>query len=211
MKQKDLLQAIGNLWRARRLLDLASKVDIVEESRADLLGATIVFLHATLEEYLRSTALRQWPRLQKDKLQAVIKQYSRLATRNVKLSLDKIAENPNKTYESLLIDELQDFLYQSISFNSIDEIRSFLKTIGISFESIVNEIGQDNLNNVEALIYRRHLVAHQANCNDLDADQIIVWGKSLQKLLAALSRLTELNNDEFLEELKAVKFRDSRL
>ena len=87
MKKEDLLHAIGNLWRARRFIDLASRVEEQDESYADLLGAAIVFLHATLEEYLRNTALREWPKLEDEKLQAVINHYHRLGNKNVKLPL----------------------------------------------------------------------------------------------------------------------------
>ena len=61
MEKEDLKNTIGNLWRARRFIDLASNLEEQDENSADLLGAAIVFLHATLEEYLRIIALREWP------------------------------------------------------------------------------------------------------------------------------------------------------
>ncbi len=206
MKKEDLRHAIQNLWRARRFIDLASKIEDNNENETDLLGAAIVFLHATLEEYLRLIALQEWPRLEKKKLQSVIKQYNRLSSKNVKLSLVEIVDYRAKTFDSLLVDELQTFLYQGMNFNSLDEIWGFLKTVNVSLEDLIIELGQETLDNVSALIYKRHLVAHQANCNNLDIDQVVVWGKSLQKLLIALSRLFGLDV-EYMEELKVIRFR----
>ena len=206
MKKEDLRHAINNLWRARRFIDLASKMEESDENRADLLGAAIVFLHATLEEYLRLVALQEWPKLEKEKLQTVIKQYNRLGNKNVKLSLLDIVDYRDKTFDSVLVDEIQTFIYQGMNFNSLDEIQAFLKTVNVSLANLAEELGQKTLDNVSALIYKRHLVAHQANCNNLDVDQVIVWGKSLMKLLIALSRLFGLNV-KYIEELNVIRFR----
>lgn len=207
MKKEDLMHAINNLWRARRFIDLALTMDENDEKRADLLGAAIVFLHATLEEYLRLVAIQEWVKLDKEKLQSVIKQYNRLGNKNVKLSLLEIVDFRDKTFESVLVDEIQAFLYQGMSFNSLEEIQAFLKTVNISLSDLASELGQETIDNVSALIYKRHLVAHQANCSNLDTDQVIVWGKSLMKLLIVLSRLFGLNV-KYIEELKVIRFRN---
>lgn len=210
MKKEDLRHAINNLWRSRRFIDLASSMEEGDEKRADLLGAAIVFLHATLEEYLRLVALQEWVKLDKEKLLSVIKQYNRLGNKNVKLSLLEIVDYRDKTFESVLVDEIQAFLYQGMSFNSLEEIQAFLKTVNISLSDLSNELGQETIDNVSALIYKRHLVAHQANCSNLDTDQVIVWGKSLMKLLIELSRLFGLNF-KYIEELKIIRFRNESI
>ena len=205
MKNKDLKNAIENLRRSRRFIDLAAKTEDEDENRADLLGAAIVFLHATLEEYLRVIALQERIKLDKEKLQAVIKQYNRLNSKNVKLSLVDIVDYRNKTLDNLLEDEIQTFLYQSMNFNSLDEIQAFLKTLNVSWGDLAVELGKETLDNVSALIYKRHLVAHQADCKNLDVNQVIVWGKSLLKLLISLSRLFGLDV-EYVDGTKAIRF-----
>jgi hypothetical protein len=208
MKKEDLMHAINNLWRARRFIDLASTMEENDEKRADLLGAAIVFFHATLEEYLRLVALQEWVKLDKEKLQSVIKQYNRLGNKNVKLSLLEVVDYREKTFESLLIDEIHNFLYQSLSFNSLEEIQAFLKTVNVSLGDLSSELGQETIDNVSALIYKRHLIAHQANCNNLDTDQVNVWGTSLMKLLVVLSSMFGLNV-KYIEELKVIRFRNA--
>ena len=206
MKREELNHTMRNLWRSRRFIDLASEVEEQGESHSDLLGAAIIFLHATLEEYLRLTAIREWPKLESEKLQSVVKRYSRLGNKNVKLSLTNIIDYRAKTFANLLEDEIHTFLYQSMNFNSLDEVRTFLATVGVSIEEILPQLGQETIDNISSLIHKRHLIAHQADCTNLDIDLVVVWGKSLQKFLISLSNQFGLNVD-YLEELKQIRFR----
>ncbi|AFZ22575.1 hypothetical protein Cylst_0200 [Cylindrospermum stagnale PCC 7417] len=71
MNNQEVKEIFANFWRARRLLDLAVKLknEHTQDSKRtsqDLLGASVVFLHATLEELLRTVARARWVELSND-------------------------------------------------------------------------------------------------------------------------------------------------
>ena len=206
MEKKDLKQAIENLKRARRFMDLASNNKDNGQDYTDLLGAAVVFLHAALEEHLRAIALQEWPNLGEAQLVQIISKYSRLDKRNVKLSLKTdIAKNLEKTYKELLIEELRSYLYQHANFNCLEDIEIFLEDANIPSSALWVEIGGESKKNISALINSRHLVAHQANCENLDTDKVLVWGKSLQDFLVALSKQLGVAVD-YQENLKKIRY-----
>lgn len=204
--EEEFQYTLNNLWRARRLVDLSKEVESPEETRNDLLGSAIVFLHATLEEFLRGVALREWFKLNNEDLTVVLQKYSRLNNRNIKVSLIELVEQRENPVETLIHQEVESFLYQDISFNSLDELEKFLGLIKVSVDEIKDEIGQEHLDNIQSLIRKRHSVVHQADCSQLDYDQILVWGKSLLTFLTQLAKSLSLNV-EYGEELSKVSFK----
>lgn len=204
--EEEFQYTLNNLWRARRLVDLSKTVNASNETRNDLLGSAIVFLHATLEEFLRGAALREWFKLDDEDLKAALKRYSRLNSRNIKIPLVELVDQRQKSIESLIQQEVESFLYQDISFNSLDEVEKFLELIKISVKDLKEEIGQEHFDNIQSLIRKRHSVAHQADCSQLDFDQILVWGKSLLVFLTRLTKSLSLNV-KYGEELNKISFK----
>jgi len=204
--EEEFQYTLNNLWRARRLVDLSKEIKTPEETRSDLLGAAVVFLHATLEEFLRGVALREWFKLEDENLKSALKSYARLSSRNIKVSLIDLVDKRKESVESIIQQEVESFLYQDISFNSLDEIEKFLELIKISVEDLRKEIGREHFDNIQSLIRKRHSVAHQADCSQLDFDQTLVWGKSLLVFLTRLSGSLGLNV-EYSEELKKISFK----
>jgi hypothetical protein len=102
MDEKDFKYTLNNLWRSRRLIDLAKETEIPEQTQNDLLGAAIVFLHATLEEFLRGVAIREWIKLNDEDLKNVLRKYSRLNTRNIKINLVESVEQRNATIKTFI-------------------------------------------------------------------------------------------------------------
>jgi hypothetical protein len=204
--EEEFQYTLNNLWRARRLVDLSKEIKTPKETRSDLLGAAVVFLHATLEEFLRGAALREWFKLDDENLKSALKRYARLSSRNIKISLLDLVDKRQESIESIIQQEVESFLYQDISFNSLDEIEKFLELIKISVQDLKKEIGQEHFDNIQSLIRKRHSVAHQADCSQLDFDQTLVWGKSLLVFLTRLSESLGLNV-KYGEELKNISFK----
>ena len=205
LMEEEFQYTVKNLWRARRLVDFSKEIKTPEETRSDLRGAAIVFLHATLEEFLRGVALREWFKLNDENLKSALKRYPRLNTRNIKISLLDLVDKRQESIESIIQEEVESFLYQDISFNSLDEIEKFLELINVSVQDLKEEIGQEHFDNLQSLIRKRHSVVHQADCSQLDFDQTLVWGKSLLAFLTRLSESLGLNV-KYGEELKNISF-----
>ncbi|WP_414551282.1 HEPN domain-containing protein [Anabaena sp. CCY 0017] len=203
--KEEFIYTLDNLWRAKRLIELSKKIE-ADEIRNDLLGCGVVFLHATLEEFLRCIALKQWFLLADESLKIVLKRYPRLNSRNIKVSLLELVDKRPHNIESLIEEEVRCFLYQDMNFNSLDEVEKFLDLINISVKKFAEEKGKEHCDNIESLIRKRHLVAHQANCSQLDYEQILVLGKSLQIFIFYLGNDLGLNV-EFNEQLKSISFK----
>ncbi len=208
MDEKEFKHTLNNLWRSRRLIDLAKETEIAKETQNDLLGAAIVFLHATLEEFLRGVAIREWLKLNDEDLKNVLRKYSRLNTRNIKINLVELVERRNATIETLIKEEIKSFVCQDMNFSSYKEVKDFLALAKISFNENVQaelKLEEKDFNNIESLIRKRHGVAHQAECSNLDIEQVLVWAKSLQHFLFNLAQSLGLEM-KYREELKTIVF-----
>ncbi len=208
MDEKEFKHTLNNLWRSRRLIDLAKETEIAKETQNDLLGAAIVFLHATLEEFLRGVAIREWLKLNDEDLKNVLRKYSRLNTRNIKINLVELVERRNATIETLIKEEIKSFVCQDMNFSSYKEVKDFLALAKIPFNENVQaelKLEEKDFNNIESLIRKRHGVAHQAECSNLDIEQVLVWAKSLQHFLFNLAQSLGLEM-KYREELKTIVF-----
>jgi hypothetical protein len=208
MDEKEFKHTLNNLWRSRRLIDLAKETEIAKETQNDLLGAAIVFLHATLEEFLRGVAIREWIKLNDEDLKNVLRKYSRLNTRNIKINLVDSVERRNATIETFIKEEIKSFVYQDMNFNSFKEVKDFLDLTRITFNENVQaelKLEEKDFTNIELLIRKRHGVAHQAECSNLDLEQVLVWAKSLQHFLFNLAQSLGLEM-KYREELKTIVF-----
>lgn len=180
-KNGNFDKTINNLWRSRRLVDLSTKE--ISQTKQDLLGAGVVFLHATLEEFCREVALTRWLELEDEDLIETISKYDRLNRRNVKKKLVDLVSQRDQPIESLLYEQIELFLYREINFNTLQQVKDFFNTVDISLEKIGKNLETNDLENLKNLINKRHLIAHQAQCSDLDFDKVCEWGKSLQNFL----------------------------
>ena len=208
MDEKEFKHTLNNLWRSRRLIDLAKETEIPEQTQNDLLGAAIVFLHATLEEFLRGVAIREWIKLNDEDLKNVLRKYSRLNTRNIKINLVDSVERRNATIETFIKEEIKSFVYQDMNFNSFKEVKDFLDLTRITFNENVQaelKLEEKDFTNIELLLRKRHGVAHQAGCSNLDLEQVLVWAKSLQHFLFNLAQSLGLEM-KYREELKTIVF-----
>ena len=208
MDEKEFKHTLNNLWRSRRLIDLAKETEIPEQTQNDLLGAAIVFLHATLEEFLQVVAIGEWLKLNDEDLKNVLRKYSRLNTRNIKINLVDSVERRNATIKTFIKEEIKSFVYQDMNFNSFKEVKDFLNLKIITFNENLQaklKLEEKDFTNIELLLRKRHGVAHQAGCSNLDLEQVLVWAKSLQHFLFNLAQSLGLEM-KYREELKQIVF-----
>lgn len=217
MDEKAFRSTLDNLWRTRRLLDLAKndsskQIENTKEVQSDLLGSCIVFLHATLEEFLRGVAIRNWMKLDNENLKKILNHYPRLKNRNIKINLIEVINQRESPIESMIQKEIEDFVYRDMNFNSIDDVDRFLILSKVSLMQDPPEIkiGELDISNIESLMRKRHKVAHNADCSDLNVEQVSVWGKSLQSYIFNLSHSLGLEI-QYRENIKQVQFIKSAL
>jgi len=211
MDEKAFKSTLDNLWRARRILDLA-KNDLLKEiknteTKSDLLGSCVIFLHATLEEFLRGVAIREWIKLDSEDLKNTLKKYSHLSTRNIKINLIEAVDKRELSVESIIQQEIEDFVFKDMNFSSIGEVKAFLTLSKVSLKEEPPEIKvkEEDISNIESLIKKRHKVAHNADCSDLDVERVALWAKSLQSYIFNLSHSLGLEI-KYREDIKQVQF-----
>ena len=95
-----------------------------------------------------------------------------------------------------------------MNFNSFKEVKDFLNLKIITFNENLQaklKLEEKDFTNIELLLRKRHGVAHQAGCSNLDLEQVLVWAKSLQHFLFNLAQSLGLEM-KYREELKTIVF-----
>lgn len=125
---------------------------------SDVLRGAVVFLHATLEDFLRTLAEWKLPQAGHD----VLKDIPLIGTsgRAEKFTLGDLEPHRAKTINQLFKDSVSAYLEKS-NYNNIGELKKLLESCGISTARVArhfNEIGR--------LMARRHHIVHRVDQND---------------------------------------------
>jgi hypothetical protein len=158
----------GNLARVKNLADIY-ETKLVETRPAggsqgrrpvnstDILRASVVFLHATLEEFIRGILEWRLP----EQGDAVLNSVPLIGTgeRPEKFLLGKLAAHRTKTVADVIKESVKASLTRS-NYNNINEIVSALDSVGI-----VKAPYEPFLPAINAMIERRHQVVHRADRN----------------------------------------------
>lgn len=171
-----------NLSRVKNLVDIfenyaPEKTKKVKDT--DILRAATVFLHATLEDFLRSIAAWKLPLAPAEKLEGIP-----LAgkERKPKFSLGDLADYRNKRVDELIKLSVEEYLKRS-NYNNTTEISSLLKDIGITIEKV-----QSSFTDISKLMERRHLIVHRVDrkpttgkAASLTKDDVNCWIGAVKK------------------------------
>lgn len=125
---------------------------------ADLLRASVVFLHAALEEMLRAFASYYLPRSNSTAIDRVPLLGHGESGRPTKFSLSALAAHRGKTVDSVLEESVRVFLARE-TFNSADDIVHILNDMGFAVDESVRRLLPD----LQALMLRRHQIVHRAD------------------------------------------------
>lgn len=120
----------------------------------DILRAAVVFLHATLEDCLRSIAYEKLPSASQSELNKI----------GEKISLGKVAEYRNKTVVELINDVAYAHLERK-TYNNTTEIKSALNSFSIKVDDKI-------IKNMEIVMQRRHKIVHRADRGNKEDGEI---------------------------------------
>lgn len=144
----SLFEALGGRGRGRRPVHAT-----------DTLRAAVVFLHAALEECLRTLYVWKMPYNSEASLNTVPLVGSQ-SHRAEKFYLGRLAEHRTKSVQQLIADSVH-AQAMALSMNNAADIASVLKVIGLRPEDY-----EASLARVSLMIERRHHIVHQADRND---------------------------------------------
>jgi hypothetical protein len=128
---------------------------------ADLLRAAVVFLHATLEDLLRSSLEWRLPLAAPQHLARVPLVGSKKGGRDPSYNLEDLARHRGKSVDEVLKESVDAHLVDS-NFNNPGQVISVLTSLGLA-ESIVDPFR----NHLGAMMSRRHWIVHRTDRNQI--------------------------------------------
>jgi hypothetical protein len=153
MAQKIRERTIENINRVRNLISIYERIKNDEgEYNTDILRASVVLLHAALEDCIRSTSYSKLP----------ASAPAELYKTEYKVPLGKIAEYRDKSINELIKDISFDYLERA-TYNNAKDISKALKSLTI-------EIGKFDLSQLDTAIARRHKIVHRADRGDNEGE-----------------------------------------
>lgn len=146
-----------NVARVTRLLRFFDEELGKLDGGDDILRAAVVFIHAYLEDFLRSLAAELLPAGDERSFEDIPLTGSKSSGRGEKFALGQLAQHRGKTVDQLLRQSVSDYLNRS-NFNSTTEIASLLVKLGFRPE-------QHNkaFDAIDRMIERRHQIVHRAD------------------------------------------------
>jgi hypothetical protein len=152
-----------------------------------------VFLHASLEDFLRGLMIWKWPSGGSDILDKVPLVGTSQSGKPEKFFLGRLADHRHKGIQQIIEESITDHT-RKVTFNNTTDISSFLQTIGV-VPDLVNARYPD----ITALIARRHHIVHRADRNprggrgqhatqSLSPDTIEGWADAVVEFEGAVMR-----------------------
>jgi hypothetical protein len=143
----------SNLQRVEGLAALSEWIEF--PARSELLRASVVLLHATLEDVLRSILELRLPTANPEYL-AMLK-FAVGDRSKDHLSMSELANHRGKTVDELIVERIEAYLERS-NFNNVQDVVHALERVGIATNLL--EPYKDAL---AALMQRRHWIVHRAD------------------------------------------------
>lgn len=152
-----------NFGRTNSLLKLYSALTSGKKGRRpienlDLLRATVVMLHSTLEDFIRNLMNWKLPESDKEKLKKVPLITNPYDRRKIKFELGELLEHRGKSIEDVIDLSIKQYL-DTVSFNNTHDISSSLNDININTTESIRKLYP----NLQKMIHRRHNIVHQAD------------------------------------------------
>ena len=192
-----LKRFIDNLLRAENLLQLYYDKNKGRRGRkniyqTDILRAVVVFLHATLEDFLRSVASVYLPQAKEEFLNDIPLIGINDTGRPEKFLLGKLSSFQNKTVQEVISESAQAYL-NKLSFSSTKDIAYLLSSLSIRTDHLKSYFSE-----LEQLIQRRHKIVHSADIKarnskgqnkiyPIDYTQVKKWTKMLTSFATSLT------------------------
>lgn len=164
MKAKIQQRITDNIARVRNLIQIYETHLMGTGSgrrghlQTDVLRAATVFLHASLEDFLRSIAYWKLPDAGKEVIEKI--PLAGLNRNAGKFSLGELVAHKGKTVEALIKESVDEYLERS-NYNNTDELAHFLISVGVD-PAAVNGRFPD----LDALMSRRHQIVHRGDIDE---------------------------------------------
>jgi hypothetical protein len=126
-------------------------------NREDILRAAVVFLHASLEDFLRGLAASYLPLADENALNAVPFVGTKPSGRAEKFLLGRLAAHRGKMVDDVLRESVEQHLERS-NFNSTEEIAALLLALGYDLAPM-----RPLFPSLDAMMIRRHQIVHRAD------------------------------------------------
>jgi hypothetical protein len=121
----------------------------------DILRLSVVFVHSTLEEFLRRLAVELLPKADEKVLNSI--PLITESGRAEKFSLGSLAKLKGKTIDEVITNSVESY-YERSNFNNTVEISALFRDLGIDVSKVKHHFSE--INN---LMNRRHLIVHRAD------------------------------------------------
>lgn len=160
----------------------------------DILRATTVLAHSTLEDYLRSLLIWRLPFEGKEKINQIPLSGTSDVGRPVKFSLGELVEYRGKSIDDVINKSIYEYLGTQ-SFNNTSDVASALSSISLEITGAIKDL----FPSLAEMIKRRHNIVHRADRDDIvgsghhriksiSISQIEKWKKAIDKLVTEVNK-----------------------
>lgn len=160
----------------------------------DILRATTVLAHSTLEDYLRNLLNWKLAEQNKEKINHIPLVGTSEIGRATKFTLGELVMHRGKTIDEVIKSSITEYL-STVSFNSTRDIASALTGISITVTTDI----QSTFTLLDEMIKRRHNIVHRADRDDnpgsghhkiasISVQKIEKWKKTIDKLVFEINK-----------------------
>jgi hypothetical protein len=143
----------SNLQRVEGLAALSEWIEF--PARSDLLRASVVLLHATLEDVLRSALELRLPQADAEHLTMLKFAVGKQAKEHITIS--ELSRHRGKTVDQLISERIDAYLERS-NFNNIADLEHALRRIGVETSLL-----DPHKAHLLGMMQRRHWIVHRAD------------------------------------------------
>jgi RiboL-PSP-HEPN len=124
----------------------------------DILRASVVLLHATLEDFLRTIAANFLPEeADSETLNTIPLKGTRKSRNPEKFFLGALSQFKDETVRQVIKDSVNEYM-EGRSFNRVEDVTDLLKALGLDVKIVRDEVPKLN-----DLMLRRHAIVHRAD------------------------------------------------
>jgi len=181
----DRVLNLARLWTSLKESEELSSNSAIDE----ILRATVVFTHATLEDFLRTIAAKLLPESTEQTLNQIpLIGSDSPSGRAEKFSLGRLAKLKGKTVDQVITDSVLSYLEHS-NFNSVKDIVILLESIDLDVTQVDRSFPK-----IEEFMKRRHLIVHRAdryerlgtdqeNIMEIDGKTVLEWIEAVMQFV----------------------------
>lgn len=187
------LARVDNLIKAYRELEDNDIGDI--QVRKDILRASVVLLHSSLEEVIRNLYVYRLPAGRPENLNKIPFVGHETTHRPKEILLGHLSSFKGRFVENIIFDSINSYV-DTLNINGVAQLLDCIRMADISVKSFDKE----DLASLGTLMARRHQIVHQMDrkkhldplkypINKISINQVNKWKKSLREFVKELTKL----------------------